>query len=387
LFRLSFISAALVGALVGFGGTVAINLQAARALGATPEQMASWTFAVSIGIAIVAIGMNLWKRIPVMIAWSTPGAALIATTEGITFEQGIGAFMLAGLLIMITALFKPLETLVTRIPSSVASAMLGGVLISFVMKGFIAANTAPWLVLPLIALFIVARLFNPIAAPLAVIAGGFALSFALGLTGPMPHFGLTPVLLVMPQFDLQVLIGLGVPLYLVTMASQNLPGFAVQKSHGYTPQTRDQLLATGLASTLIAPMGGHTINMSAIVAAICMNKDVHPDPAERWKAGVWYGLIYVLLALFAGSLIALFDAMPKEFIATVAGLALVGSLMGALTQAVAVEKERFAAIFAFGIAASGLSFAGIGAAFWALVGGLTVLGLDWAKQRLAAGDP
>ncbi len=374
--RSSVILAAAVAAFVGFGGTAAIVLSAAQAVGATSAQSASWLAAVSLAIIVTSLFLSMRYRIPGITAWSTPGAALIATTVGFNLPQAIGAFLLAGGLIVLTAGFRPLGSLVARIPASIASAMLAGVLVSFVIKGFAAANTAPWLVLPLIGLFVVSRMISPFGAVIFVIIGGFVLAQFLGMTGPLPHFELTPPVFTMPVFDPQALISIGVPLYLVTMASQNLPGFAVLRAHGYEPPTQAGLLSTGLASMAIAPFGGHTMNMSAIIAAVCMSKDVHPDPAERWKAGTWYAIWYVPLTIFAGSFIALFAAMPPSFIAIVAGLGIVGSLTGALTQAVAQEKERFAAIFTFGIAASGLSFLGIGAAFWGLVAGLLILALD-----------
>ncbi len=266
--------------------------------------------------------MSIRYRIPGITAWSTPGAALIATTTGFTLPQAVGAFLLAGALIVVTAAFSPLGRLVSRIPASIASAMLAGVLVSFVIKGFAAANAAPLLVLPLIALFVVARLVSPFGAVIIVILCGFALAELLGMAGPLPSFVVTMPVFTAPVFDAQALISIGLPLYLVTMASQNLPGFAVLRAHGYEPPIRAGLLSTGLASVAIAPMGGHTMNMSAIIAAVTMGKDVHPDPTERWKAGLWYAILYIPLMVFAGSFIALFAAMPPAFIAIVAGSAL-----------------------------------------------------------------
>jgi benzoate membrane transport protein len=382
--KFSIVLAGGVAAFVGFGGTVAIVLQAAQAVGATTAEAASWLSAVSLAIIGCSLFLSIRYRIPGITAWSTPGAALIATTTGFSLSQAIGAFLLAGGLIILTATFKPLSRLVARIPASIASAMLAGVLVSFVIKGFAAANAAPLLILPLIALFVVMRLFSPFGAILVVIIAGFALAEFLGMTQPLPHFSLTPLIWTTPEIDLQALISIGIPLYLVTMASQNLTGFAVLKVHGYEPPVQGGLLSTGFASLLIAPFGGHLMNMSAIIAAVCMSKEVHPDPAERWKAGVWYAIWYIPLAVFAGSFIAFFAAMPPSLIAVVAGLGIVGSLTGALTQAVANEKERFAAIFTFGIAASGLSLGGIGAAFWGLIAGSCILALDHAAQRWKA---
>jgi benzoate membrane transport protein len=382
MFRPSIVLAAAVAVIVGFGGTAAIVVSAAKAVGASDAEAASWLAAVSVGIIVTSAGLSWLHRIPAVTAWSTPGAALIATISGVTLPEAVGAFIAVGLLIALTGFVKPLGALVQRIPTSIASAMLAGVLVSFVIKGFAAANVVPALVLPLIALFVVGRIISPFGAVIFVILGGFALAFGLGLTKPLPAFELTPLVFVTPAFDVRAMISLALPLYLVTMASQNLPGFAVLKAHGYDPPVRSGLVWTGLSSVAAAPFGGHTVNMSAIIAAVCMSEDVHPDPAERWKTGLWYAIWYVPLAIFAGSFIALFNAMPVEFIAIVAGLALVGSLTGALTQAVGVERERFAAIFTFGVAASGLSFLGVGAAFWGLVAGLAILALEAAAARL-----
>jgi benzoate membrane transport protein len=381
LMRFSIILAAAVAAIVGFGGTAAILLQAAQAVGATPAESASWLASVSLAIIATSLFLSVRYRVPAITAWSTPAAALIATTTGFALPEALGAFIFTGLLLILTAAFRPLIGLVARIPASIASAMLAGVLISFVIKGFAAASVAPMLVVPLIVLFVLARLFSPFGAVIFVILGGFILAQLLGMTSPLPPFELTKPVWVTPHFDWQAMISLGLPLYFVTMASQNLPGFAVLRSHGYEPPVPGALFSTGLASMVVAPFCGHTLNLSAIVASVVMSKDVHPDPAQRWQAGVWYSIWYVPLTIFAGSFIALFAAMPPAFMAIVAGLGIVGALTGALTQAVAQEKERFAAIFTFGIAASGLSFYGVGAAFWALLGGLTIILLDKAVAR------
>jgi benzoate membrane transport protein len=379
--RFSVILAAAVAAIVGFGGTAAILLQAAQAVGATPAQSASWLASVSLATGLTSLFLSWRYRIPAITAWSTPAAALIATTSGFVLPEALGAFVFTGLLLVLTAAFKPLIGLVARIPGSIASAMLAGVLMSFVVKGFAAVSLAPALIVPLIILFVVARLFSPFGAVIVVIIGGFVLAEVLGMTAPLPPFQLTMPVWETPHFDWQAMISLGLPLYFVTMASQNLPGFAVLRAHGYEPPIQGALFSTGLASIVVAPFCGHTLNLSAIVAAVVMGKDVDPDPAQRWQAGVWYAIWYVPLTIFAGSFIGLFAAMPPAFMAIVAGLGIVGALTGALTQAVSQEKERFAAIFTFGIAASGLSFYGIGAAFWALLAGLSIILLDRIAAR------
>jgi benzoate membrane transport protein len=259
--------------------------------------------------------------------------------------------------------------------------MLAGVLIRFVLAVFESAGHAPALVWPLVGVFLVARLLNPSWAVLAVLAAGGALAAALGLTGPMPaHLGLTTVTLIAPRFEPAVLIGLGLPLFLVTMASQNLPGFAVLQASGYQPPARSILSVTGLASVLTAFLGAHTSNLAAITAAICTGPDTHPDPQKRWMAGPFYGLAYLVFAAFGASLVAIFAALPGDLVKTVAGLALVGPLMGALAGALADEKRRFAAVLTLVVTASGYSAFSIGSAFWGLAAGLLALGLDKAAQ-------
>jgi benzoate membrane transport protein len=330
-------------------------------------------------------GLLSWRhRMPVITAWSTPGAAVIAATAGsIRLDAAVGAFLLAAGLIVATALIRPLDVLVRRIPVGVAAGMLAGVLVRFVLQMVEAAPEAPLLVLPLIALFLVMRLRSPGAAMLLVIAAGTGFAAALGHVKAWPPLTLSHFVIVEPRLDMAALIGLGVPLYLVTMASQNLPGAAVLKASGYEPPLTSALLVTGIASAAIAPLGAHTINLAAITAAICTGKDAHPDPAQRWWTGIAYLVVYSLLALAGASLVALFAILPSALIKTVAGLGLMGALTGALGSALAEERHRFAAVVTFAVTASGVTVLGIGAAFWGLIAGLVVLGIE----RLAAATP
>jgi benzoate membrane transport protein len=380
--RLSVLVSAVVAALVGFGGTLAIVVAAARAVGADPAQTSSWVTALCLAMAVSSSLLSVIWRMPIITAWSTPGAALIAATGGgIDLPEAIGAFLFAGALILLTASLRVVGDLVHRLPSAVASGMLGGVLLQFVIAPFASAPDLPALVLPLLALFLVVRLVSPSAAVLAVLVGGIALAWSLGLTGALPAgMALSSLRLTMPAFDPAALIGLGLPLYLVTMASQNLPGFAVLRAAGYEPPARAILAVTGGVSLLTAPFGAHTSNLAAITAAICTGPDTHPDPARRWLAGPLYGLCYLVLAAFGASLVELVAAMPPALIATVAGFALVAPLTGAMATAMADERQRFAAALAFAVTASGVAAFGIGAPFWGLVAGLAVLGLDRVRR-------
>jgi benzoate membrane transport protein len=381
-FRLALITAPFVAVLVGFGGSLAVVLAAIRALGASDAQSVSWITGLCLAMGVSATVLSLWHRMPIVTAWSTPGAALIAATATagaatVTLPQGVGAFILAALLILATATIAPLGRLIEKIPAGIASAMLAGVLIKFVTPVFDSAATAPWFVLPVLGLFLVVRLFNAALAVIAVLVAGTALAAAMGTLAPIvtkaPFGSLT---LVSPVFDVPVLLGLGIPLYLVTMASQNLPGAAVLRAAGYTVPMASALSVTGLISLATAPFGAHTSNLAAITAALCTGPDVHPDPAKRWPAGVVYGLLYLVLAAFAGLFVAIFQAMPPALTKTVAGLALLGPLMGALSAAMGHERTRFAAILTFAVTASSFALGGIGSAFWGLVAGLTV----WAGE-------
>jgi benzoate membrane transport protein len=294
----------------------------------------------------------------------------------------VGAFLFAALLVLLTAAIRPIANLIGRIPTPVAAAMLAGVLLRFVLAVFEGAQGSPWLVLPLVGLFLVVRLFSPAWAVLAVLGAGLALAFALGLAGPMPQgLAFSTFEFVLPRFDPAVLIGLGLPLYLVTMASQNLPGFAVLKAAGYPVPARSILAVSGVTSLLTAPLGAHMTNLAAITAAICTGPDTHPDPGKRWMAGPFYALCYFLLAAFGGTLVAIFAALPGDLLKTVAGLALIGPLLGAMASAMAEERHRFAAVLTLAVTASGFTLLGIGSAFWGLLAGLIVVGLDRLRQR------
>ena len=380
--RASLISAALVAALVGYGSTIALVLSAAAALGASPEQTASWVMAVCLAKAAGAAILSTWHRVPVVLAWSTPGAALIAASSGYSMAQGVAAFVFAGLLIAATGLIRPLGALVARIPDAIAAAMLAGVLLPFCLLGAGTVKAAPELVLPMIALFAVVRLRNPAMAVLAALAAGLALAFATGAASlpTLPALPPMPVL-ILPDPGWQVIIGLGLPLYLVTMASQNLPGFATMRAAGFEPPVASALTVTGGISAFAALFGAHTVNMAAITAAICMGDDVHPDRTQRWKVGLAYAVVWIILGLTGPVVIAILTALPPALMTALVALALLGPLMGALTGAFATPDQRFAATITLAVTGAGVAFAGIGAAFWGLLAGLAIWGLERAAKR------
>ncbi len=281
---LSTLSAGIIAPLVGFAGTVALVIAAAQAVGATPAQTISWLAAICLAKALGGMALTWRYRIPVVMAWSTPGAALIATSSGIAFPAAEGAFVVAAVLIILTGLVKPLGDLVARIPAGIAAAMLAGVLFRFVADVALAAPQAPLLVLPLVAIFLVARLVHAASAMLVVVAAGIALTYALGLAGPLPgDAALSRLVWTTPDFVPSAILGLGVPLYLVTMAAQNLPGLAVLRANGYAPAAGPIITTTGIVSLLSAPFGAHSSNLAAITAAIAAGPDSHPDPASAGR--------------------------------------------------------------------------------------------------------
>jgi benzoate membrane transport protein len=378
--RASIPASAFVAAIVGFGATLALIIAAADAVGATQLQKASWVTAICLALAVESAWLSWRTKIPVIAAWSTPGAALIAASAGFTIEEAVGAFIVAALLLIATGLFRPLTQLISRIPTSVASGMLAGVVVLFVMNAAKTVSADPLLILSLMAAFFVFRLWNPALSVLVVLVAGAILAVALGRVPDLPAPELSTLTLVSPTFSITAVIGLALPLYLVTMASQNLSGLAVLRAAGYEPPAGLLIWVTGLLSLITAPFGASTSNLAAISAAICTGPDVHPDPAERWKTGPFYALAYLVFALFGASLVAIFAVLPQPLIVLVAGLGLLAPLANALAIAMKAEGERIAATVAFAVTASGLVLFGVGGAFWGLVAGLAVMALDRFKK-------
>lgn len=377
-------TAALVATVAGVGGTLPVVLAAAAAVGATPAEASSWVSGLGVATALSALVLSVRYRMPIITAWSTPGAALIASTTGVPgFRAAIGAFVVAAVLILLTAAIRPLGRLIEKIPTSIAAAMLGGILLRLVMAMVEQVPGQPLLVLSMIALFLIARRLVPVFASLVVLLAGAGLAWGLGLLKAVAVPGVSSLVFEVPIFDVGTMIGLGVPLYLVTMASQNLPGFAVLRASGYAPPTQPVLAVTGGVSLATAFVGAHTSNLAAISAALCTGPDAHPDPARRWMTGPFYAVWWILIALFGASLVGLFGALPPALLATVAGTALLGSAAGAMGTALAAGTERLAAVGTLAVTASGISLLGVGSAFWGLVFGLLVLASErsWVVNR------
>ncbi|MDN5785571.1 benzoate/H(+) symporter BenE family transporter [Pseudorhodobacter sp.] len=378
----TLISSALTAALVGYGSTIALLLSAATVLGATPAQSASWVFAICIVKGLTSGVLSFATRVPVVLAWSTPGLALLAASENVSMAEAVGAFLLAAALVVVTGAWGPLGRLIQRIPDGIAAGMLAGVLLPFCLPLAGALKALPALVAPMTLVFVLVRLRSPAFAVLAALATGIILAFALG-GATMPDLSLRPpnLTFIAPDFRGAVLIGLGLPLYLVTMASQNLPGFAVLRAAGFTPPVRPALVGTGVASGIAAFAGASTISMAAITAAICIGDDSHGDKAQRWKVGVAYAGVWVLLGLFGPLIVPVIKALPGPLVTGVVALALLGPLMGAASTAFAQPNQRFAGVITLLTTASGVAFWGIGAAFWGLLAGLAVYLLDRQAQK------
>lgn len=378
--RPSIPASAIVASIIGFGGTLALIIAAADAVDATPAQTASWVTTICLAIAFETAWLSWRTRMPVIAAWSTPGAALIAASAGFSMNEAVGAFIVTAALLIITGLFKPLMQLISKIPASVASGMLAGIVVTFATGAVMTVPVDPWLILPLIGGFFVIRLFNPALSVLAVLIVGGALAFLTGRVGGLPALEFSTLSFIAPTFSTGAVMGLAIPLYLVTMASQNLSGLAVLKAAGYEPAAGKLISVTGLFSLLSAPFGALTTNLAAISAAICTGPDTHPDPAQRWLTGPFYALTYLVFAVFGASLVAIFIVLPPSLIVLVAGLALMAPLANALSIALADEGERMAATTAFAVTASGLTLFGIGSAFWGLVAGMVVIGMERFKK-------
>lgn len=380
----------VLAALVGFASSFAVVLQGLAAVGATPGQAASGLMAVSIGMGLCSLILSLVYRMPIAAAWSTPGAALLAASampEG-GFAAAVGAFLFSSVLLICAGLWKPLGRMVSAIPAAIANAMLAGVLLGLCLAPVKAIAFDPWLGLPILLAWIVAGRIHKLAAvPAALIA--FVIVTAIGVDHgnavAIDWRVLLPQLeFVTPRFEVASLLGLALPLFLVTMASQNIPGIAVLQVNGYQPKPGPLFTATGLASLLTAPFGAHATNLAAITAAMCAGPDAHADPSRRWIAAAVNGGFYVIFGLLAGGVTALVALAPVILIQAVAGLALVGSFAGAAMAAFQDLDRREAAAVTFLVTASGIGFHGISGAFWGLLAGVAMLGLKRIGSRVKA---
>ena len=374
--------AGFVAVLVGYTSSVVIIFQAAAALGATPEQTASWLWALGLGMGLTSAGLSLWYRMPVLTAWSTPGAALLVTAgAGVSMPEAIGAFVLCALLIVAAGASGLFARVMDRIPQALAAALLAGVLTRFAFDAFLSLRSQTLLVLLMGLAYLLGRRAWPRYAVPGVLVVGVLIA---GLRGQL-HLGsvslqLTLPVFTPPQFSLSALIGVALPLFVVTMASQNLPGVAAQRAAGYDIPVSPPITVTGLATLVLAPFGGYALNLAAITAAICMGREASEDPARRYTAPVVAGLFYIALGLASSAVVGLIAAFPKELVLALAGFALLGTIGGGLSAAMKDEHSREPALITYLVTASGLTLGGVGAAFWGVVAGALAL----AVQRVRA---
>lgn len=378
----SAVVAGFVAVLVGFASSVAIVFQAASAAGADQAVTASWIAVLGFAMGITCIGFSWYFKAPVLTAWSTPGAALLASSlTDVSLAEAVGVFMFSAVLTLLLGLSGWFDKLSSRIPLPIAAAMLAGILFKFGLAIFISLPDAPVLVITMLGVFLAAKRWRPrYAVPLVLMAGLLFASVTGQLQLNQVSLTLVEPVWVSPQWSWQALLGVGVPLFLVTMTSQNIPGLAVLKASGYQLPVSPLLSWTGLVTLLTAPLGNFSINLAAITAAICSGPEAHSDPAKRYTAGIAAGVFYLLTGLAGATVVALFAAFPKALVATVAGVALLGTIAANLAQVSAESPHRDAAMLTFLVTASGLSFWGIASPFWGLVAGVvTLVLLNWRR--------
>ena len=382
--NLSAFTAGFVAVLVGFTSSVAIVFQAAQSFGATPAQTASWMWALGMGMGMCSALPSLWLKKPVMVAWSTPGAAVLATagmTGGFSLAEAVGAFMVSAALVTLFGITGWFEKLINRIPVAIASALLAGVLARFGMSAFAAAQTALVLVVLMLVTYLLARRLLPRYAVVLTLLVAVVYAAAHGqLAWQGLAFSLAVPVFVMPQFTLAAAVSLALPLFVVTMTSQNLPGVAAIRASGYGPDSEGGgipvskiITLSGVATLVLAPFGAFALSLSAITAAICMGREAHVDPGKRYTAAVSCGLIYIVIGIFGAAVTGLLAAFPKELVTAIAGLALLGTIGSGLAAAVEDASHREAALITFLVTLSGVVIAGVGSAFWGVVAGALAL--------------
>lgn len=371
----SAVVAGFVTVLVGFASAAAIVFQAAGAVGASEAQLGSWMLALGIGMGLTCILLSLRYRAPVVTAWSTPGAALLVTSAaGLSIEEATGAFLVSAALITLVGFSGWFERAMDRIPVPIASGMLAGVLLRFGLGLFTAMRTELALALGMFVAYLVGRRLAPRYAVIAALLVGVAIALVQGLLHvEVVRLGLARPVWVTPRFTPGAVIGVALPLFVVTMASQNVPGVAVIRASGYAVPISPLIGWTGLANLALAPFGGFALNLAAITAAICMGREAHEDPRRRYVAAMAAGFFYAVVGIFGATVVALLAAFPAELVAAIAGLALLATIGNGLALAVGSENQREPALVTFLVTAFGVALAGIGSAFWGLVAGVVTL--------------
>jgi len=369
------ISAGFIAPLVGYTSSAAIIFQAANSTGANDAMVTSWFWALGLGMGLSTIGLSLFFKQPILTAWSTPGAAILVTSlAGVPLAEAIGAFLLCSVLLTLVGLSGWFDRLMAFMPQSIAAAMLAGVLLPFAMHMIMSLESQLALVLTMIMTFFISRVFWPKLAIMVTFLMGIMIAWVQNLiVWQSLSLQISSPIWTTPEWSLSATIGVAIPLFIVTMASQNLPGIVVLRSHGYDAPAAPLITWTGITGLLMAPFGGFAFNLSAIMAAICMGKDVDTDPQQRYRSAVWAGLFIVATGIFADSLTGLFNSLPQALVISIAGLALLGTISSSLSTALVRESERIPAMITLITTASGVALWGIGSAFWGLVIGVSAL--------------
>lgn len=374
-FGLSHLSAGFIAVLVGYTSSAAIVFQAATAGGASAAHISSWLLALGLGMGVTCIGLSLYFRSPVLTAWSTPGAALLATAlVDLPMSEAIGSFLMASTLITLCGVTGWFEAIMKHVPKALAASMLAGVLLRFGLGIFDSLRSAPALVALMLVFYLLGKRYRlRLTIPLTFLGGLFWAAHSELIHYESVTLTFAEPIFTVPTFSFSTLIGVGIPLFIVTMASQNIPGIAVLRANGYKTPASPLIGWTGFTGMLLAPFGGFQFNLAAITAAICMSPEADSNPQRRYLAAVWAGVFYLFTGLLGATVASLFSALPKELVAAIAGIALLGTIGNSLSGALQNEKERDAALVCFLVTASGLTVSGIGSAFWGLLAGLVVM--------------
>lgn len=380
--------AALISVLVNYGGTFVLVFQAAELAKLTPAQTTSWVWAVSIGVGISGALLSWRYRAPIITAWSTPGVAFLATVMPFTpYGEVIGAYVMSALGFIVLGWSGAFEKLVRMIPAGIAAGLLAGILLQFGVNAFGGASADPLLVMVLVITYALLKRYTSRFAVVGMLAVGVAMLLAQQrIDVSAIHLSLAAPVFEMPQFSLHALLGVALPLFIITLTGQYMPGMLVLRNDGYRVSANPILTVTGLGSLIMAPFGAHAFNIAAITAAICTGPDAHPDPRKRYIAGLACGVFYILVGAFGVTLATLFMVLPKTFITTLAGLALLGAIGGSLANAMADARTRETALITFLATAANVTLLGVGGAFWGLVAGLSAHLLIHGGSRALLGS-
>ncbi len=370
-FSVSAAVAGFIATIISYAGPLVIIFQAAKSAGLPHDVLSSWVWAISIGSGVLGIVLSLRFKVPVIIAWSAPGSALLVSLlPDISLNEAVGAYIVSSLIILLVGVSGAFDRIISKLPAAISAAMLAGILFSFGTQLFLSVKEQPFMVLAMFATYLLCKRLLPRYAVLAVLVVGCLSAFGAGqMNGSALVIGLATPLWISPEFSWHAVLNIALPLVMVALTGQFVPGIAVLRNAGYQTPASPIISCSALGTLLLAPFACHGLNLAAITAAICTGREAHEDQGRRDVAGVVGGLFYLLLGIFGATLVSIFSALPKELIAALAGLALFAAIAGALAGSMAVPQDREAALITFLVTASGMSFLGLSAAFWGLIFG------------------